>query len=212
MKKKVTIIPLLLLLAAPIKAQKGDNDFVTEKDYQQLPSMPVYVQMGHAIDKGGDTIRMIVLPPLYVYPPLKFKNPKQMQKYNRLVYNVKKVLPIAKEANQVMQETYEYLQTLPDKRSKDAHIQQVEKGVKKQYTPVMKQLTFSQGKLLIKLIHRECHQNSYEIVRAFIGPLKATFYQTFAKFFGASLKKEYDPENDDRMIERVACMVESGQL
>ena len=76
----------------------------------------------------------------------------------------------------------------------------------------MKKLTYSQGKLLIKLIDRECNQNSYEIVKAFFGPFKAGFYQTFAAVFGASLKKDYDAEADDRLTERVVRLVEIGAL
>ena len=59
---------------------------------------------------------------------------------------------------------------------------------------------------------RECNQNSYEIVKAFLGPFKAGFYQTFAALFGASLKKEYDAEADDKMTERVVRMIEAGIL
>ena len=75
----------------------------------------------------------------------------------------------------------------------------------------MKKLTFSQGKLLIKLINRECNQSSYQLVKAFMGPFKAGFYQTFAALFGASLKKEYHPEDEDK-LERVIILVENGQL
>ena len=107
---------------------------------------------------------------------------------------------------------YEYLEKLPTKKEKDAHIRAVEKGIKKQYTPQMKKLTYSQGKLLIKLVNRECNQSSFEIVKAFFGPFKAGFYQTFASIFGASLKKDYDPEADDRLTERVVRMVEAGTL
>ena len=147
-----------------------------------------------------------------VYPPLKFKNRREVIRYNKLVRNVKKTLPIAKMVNQTITETYEYLETLPTKREKDAHIRAVEKGIKKQYTPQMKKLTYSQGKLLIKLVDRECNQNSYEIVKAFFGPFKAGFYQAFAAIFGASLKKDYDAEADDRLTERVVRLVEAGAL
>lgn len=160
----------------------------------------------------GDSVTVIILPELPVYPPLKFKNKKEAIRYNKLVYNVKKTLPIAKTVNLTIKETYEYLETLPTKKEKDAHIRSVEKGIKKQYTPQMKKLTYSQGKLLIKLIDRECNQNSYEIVKAFFGPFKAGFYQTFATVFGASLKKDYDAENDDKLTERVVRMVEAGIL
>lgn len=160
----------------------------------------------------GDTIASLRLPTLYVFKPLKFKNKKKQQEYNRLVRNVKKTLPIAKEVNRAIIETYEFLQTLPDEKARQKHLQAVEKGVKQQYTPRLKKLTFSQGKLLIKLINRETDSSSYELVKAFLGPFKAGFYQTFASLFGASLKKEYHPEDEDATIERIVLMVESGQI
>ena len=160
----------------------------------------------------GDTMYQYLLPELPIYAPLKFKNNRQRKKYNRLVHNVKTVLPIAKEVNALIKETYETLQLLPDKKSKEEHIKAVEKEIWKTYTPRMKKLTYSQGKLLIKLVDRECNQSSYEIVKAFLGPFRAGFYQVFAWTFNASLKKEYDPENDDKLVERVVREVEAGVL
>ncbi|WP_353889170.1 DUF4294 domain-containing protein [Bacteroides acidifaciens] len=159
-----------------------------------------------------DSITVIVMPELPVYPPLKFKNAREIRRYNRLVYNVKKTLPIAKRVNAIIAETYEILEQLPDKKAKDKHIREVEKSIRQQYEPEMRKLTYSQGKLLIKLIDRECNQSSYEIVKAFFGPAKAVFYQIFAFTFRASLKKEYKPETDDKLIERVVRQVEAGQL
>lgn len=161
---------------------------------------------------NGDTIPCLQLRNVFIYPEIRFKNEKQRKEYTKLVRDVKKTLPIARIINQTVLETYEYLETLPDKKSKDAHIKRVEKGLKEQYTPMMKKLTFSQGKLLIRLVDRESHQSSYELVKAFMGPFKAGFYQTFAAIFGASLKKEYDPEGVDKMTERVIILVENGQL
>lgn len=160
----------------------------------------------------GDTIPSMRMPTLYIYKPLKFKNKKKQQEYNRLVRNIKKTLPIAKEVNRAIIETYEFLQTLPDEKARQKHLSLVEKSVKEQYTPRMKKLTLSQGKLLIKLINRETSSSSYELVKAFLGPFKAGFYQAFAAIFGASLKKEYHPEDEDAMIERIIVLIENGQL
>ena len=165
-----------------------------------------------AIIQKGDTIPLMQLPTVYVYKPLVFKNKREQRAYNRLVHNVKKTLPIAKEVNRAIIETYEFLQTLPDDKAREKHLRMVEKGVKEQYTPRLKKLTFSQGKLLIKLIDRESNSSSYELVKAFLGPFKAGFYQAFAAIFGASLKKEYHPEDEDALIERIVLQVESGQL
>ena len=160
----------------------------------------------------GDTIPDLRMPTLYVFKPIVFKNKKKQKEYNRLVRNVKRTLPIAKEVNRAIIETYEYLLTLPDEKSRQKHLQLVEKGLKQQYTPRLKKLTFSQGKLLIKLIDRETDSSSYELVKAFLGPFKAGFYQAFASIFGASLKKEYHPEDEDALIEQIVLQVESGQL
>lgn len=149
---------------------------------------------------------------VYVYPKITFDSKQKQNAYLRLVRNVKKVLPIAKEANQIIVETYEYLETLPNKKARDEHLKLVEKSIVRDYKPKMKKLTYSQGKLLIKLVYRECDSSTYDIVKAVLGPVRAGFWQAFAWCFGASLKKGYDPEGVDRLTERVVLMVEAGQL
>ena len=175
------------------------------------PSFVPKVKVAKAL-VDGDSVLFMEMSNVFVYPTVELKNEKQRRAYNRLVYNVKKVLPIAKEANQIIIETYEYLQTLPDKKAKDEHMKLVEKDIYNKYKPRMKKLTYSQGKLLIKLIYRECNSSSYDIVKAFMGPIRAGFWQAFAWAFGASLKKDYDPNGTDRLTERVVLMVEAGQL
>ena len=122
------------------------------------------------------------------------------------------MLPLAKLAKYTIIETYDYLETLPDKKAREEHLKRVEEGLKKQYTPQLKKLSRSQGKLLVKLIDRECNQTGYHIAKAFVGAFKANLYQAVAFCFGQSLNKRYDPEGDDRFTERVVRMVESGQL
>lgn len=199
MKKYLFILTTLLLGSL---AANGQQRISTCKNGYKVP-VTVY---------KNDTIPTITLREIIIFPEIRFKSKRQRTRYNKLVRDVKKTLPLAKEINRAVIETYEYLQTLPDKKSREAHLKMVEKGLKQQYTPVMKKLTFSQGKLLIKLVNRETNSSSYELVKAFMGPLKAGFYQTFAALFGASLKKEYHPEDDDKMTERIIILVENGQL
>lgn len=160
----------------------------------------------------GDTIPYVTLPAVYIFKPVTFKNKRQERRYNKLVRDVKKVLPIANEVKNAVIETYEYIMTLPDDKARQRHLKAVEKSVKEQYTPRMKKLTFSQGKLLIKLVDRQTNSTGYELVKAFLGPFRAGFYQAFAALFGASLKKEYDPQGEDALTEQVVLMVENGQL
>jgi len=211
-----TLLTLLMavMLAPAVQAQNDRPGRINPEDRaidMDNPTFVPLVKVGKVL-QGKDSIQYLEFNNVYVYPQPVFKNEKQRQAYNRLVYNVKKVLPIAKEVNQIIQETYEYLQTLPNKRAKDEHMKLVEKGIKKEYTPRMKKLTYAQGKLLIKLVYRECNSSSYQLIQAFLGPVKAGIYQAFAWTFGASLMKEYDAEGTDRLTERVVLLVESGQL
>ncbi len=175
------------------------------------PTFVPTVKVGKVLEKG-DSIQYMEMNNVYVFPPMVFNSEKQRAAYNRLVRNVKKVLPIAKEARMIMMETAEYLETLPDEDAKSDHMKRVEKSIMQEYKPRMKKLTYSQGKLLIKLIYRESHSSGYELIQAFLGPMRAGFYQAFAWAFGASLKKKYDAEGIDRLTERVVLMVEAGQL
>lgn len=207
----LTITFMLLFTACMTAAAQGE---ITSEENEETTDSPVFVPMvkvGKAL-VDNDSIQYVELNPLYVYPKLTFKDEKQRQAYNRLVANIKKVLPIAKEVNSIIVETYEYLQTLPDKKSKDEHMKRVEKGIRKEYTPRMKKLTYSQGKLLIKLVYRECNSSSYQLIQAFLGPIRAGFYQAFASLFGASLTKKYDPEGVDKFTERIVRQVEAGQI
>lgn len=217
MKETSLLLIILYMMSLGCRAQDtggeiiiGDNLYEMEPTDYRL-NLTIYRYKNPTIE-DGDTVWCYLLPEFPKYAPIKFKSERQRRQYNRLIYNIKRVLPLAQKVNSIIQETYEVLEQLPDKKSKEEHIKTIEKAIKEEYTPEMKKLTYSQGKLLIKLIDRECNQSSYEIVKAFFGPAKAAFYQVFAWTFRASLKKEYKPEEDDKLIERVVRQIETGQL
>lgn len=205
------IFIMLLLGYVVAMAQNVDTTDDDETVALDDPSFVPTVKVSKVIDKG-DSIPYMEMSNVYVYPKITFDSKQKQNAYLRLVRNVKKVLPIAKEANQIIVETYEYLETLPNKKARDEHLKLVEKSIVRDYKPKMKKLTYSQGKLLIKLVYRECDSSTYDIVKAVLGPVRAGFWQAFAWCFGASLKKGYDPEGVDRLTERVVLMVEAGQL
>ena len=210
MKKIVSIIMGLLVaeLGLAQEQRMTAEQVLAEMDSPTfVPTVKVWKVL-----QDGDSIQYMEMNNVYVYPQLTFKNRKQAESYMRLVKNVKTVLPIAKQARQMIIETTEYLETLPDDAAKDAHIKRVEEDIFRTYKPKMKKLTYSQGKLLIKLIDRECNSSSYDVIKAFMGPIRAGFWQVFAWGFGASLKKGYDPTGVDRLTERVVLMVEAGQI
>jgi len=166
----------------------------------------------HTVTSEGDTVLVVVMHPVTVYPPMKFKSKKQEEFYWRTVRDVKKTLPYAKLICETLIETYEYIETLPTQKEREAHLKAMESEVFKQYKPVLKKFTKSQARLLVKLIQRETSQSSYDILKAFLGTFRAGFWQTFGRFFGVNLKGEYRPRTDenDAIIERVCVAVEQG--
>lgn len=162
--------------------------------------------------EGNDTVAVVNLREVYVYPQMRFKNKRQEARYTKLVRDVKRTLPYAKMVYETLIETYEYMETLPDDKARQAHLKRMEKELLAQYKPELKKLSFAQGKLLIKLIDRECNQSSYNLLKAYLGSFRAGFWNFFAGMFGASLKAEYDPKGKDALTERVVILVENGQI
>lgn len=211
MRRLFTLLLVVIpMLAMAQKFNNGVNPEDMDVDMDNPTFMPM-VKIGK-VKQGRDSIQYVELNNIWVYPQPEFKNARQRAAYNRLIYNIKRVLPIAKECDRIIIETGEYLELLPNKKAKDQHMKVVEQDIKREYTPRVKKLTYSQGKLLIKLIDRECNNSSYDLIKAFLGPIRAGFYQSFAWIFGASLKKSYDPNGADRITERIVRQVEAGQL
>ena len=156
---------------------------------------------------GQDTLAVIDMWPLYV-----FERPADMRKYAKLVYNVKVVYPIAQEARAKLAVMEEHLQSLSSKSAQREYIKHMEREIKNQYTPVLKKMTFSQGKILIKLIDRETDRTSYELVRQLRGSFSAFFWQSIARIFGANLKDTYDKEGEDKIIEQIILLYEAGLI
>lgn len=210
----ILLVVLLAFCAMSARAQNNGSRRVNPEDREvdlNTPTLVPMVKVSKVLHEG-DSIQYVELNTLYVYPQLVFDDPRQRQAYNRLLANIKRVLPIAKEVNSIIIETYEFMQTLPNKKAREEHMKLVEKSIRKEYTPRMKKLTYSQGKLLIKLVYRECNSSSYQLIQAFLGPIRAGFYQAFASLFGASLTKKYDAEGVDKYTERIVRQVEAGQL
>lgn len=200
-KIKTYYLPLLLfiLYCSTLSAQEIKMNVLPKDHYK------AYVD-------GNDTIPMVSLRDIYVFPEIKFKNKKEQQKYNKLVRDVKRTLPYAKMVYETLLETYEYMETMSTEKERLDHLKRMEKELFKEYKPELKKLTFSQGKLLIKLIDRECNQSSYNLLKAYLGSFRAGFWNLFAGMFGASLKSEYNPKGNDAMTERIVVLVENGLI
>ncbi|MFH1161233.1 MAG: DUF4294 domain-containing protein [bacterium] len=158
----------------------------------------------------GDTVPLVDVKSIFVYPPYEFKNRRSQVKYSVLVYNVQKVYPYAKLAGQKLLEFRKVMDMIPDDRTRKAYVKKAEQELEAQFGDEIRDLTFSQGKILIKLIYRQTGNSSFELVQELRGKFTAFIWQTLATLFGHNLKNGYDPEGEDRQIEEIIQLIDEG--
>lgn len=205
------LILTLIAFAASVNATGQTSDI---NDNIGDGRQNVYKGKYHTVDASGDTVLVLVMNEITVFPQLKFKNKKEEEFYWRTVRDVKKALPYAKLICETLTETYEYIETFPSQKEREKYLKEMETEVFNQYKPALKRFSKNQAKILIKLIQRETNQSSYNILKAFLGSFRAGFWQTFGRVLGVNLKSQYRPDKDrqDAIIERVCVAVEQGRI
>lgn len=202
MIKKVFIFSLVFLSLLP-------GDIFAQKPYQSVPLGDPIVW----IEKNGnDTMLVAYLNDLNIYPAEKFKNKKQEQFYWTTVRDVRLTLPYAKLISFELNKTNKKLASLPDDKERKKYLSQYEKEVLKKYEPELKKMSINQGKMLLKLIDRECNESPYELIKAYRGSFTAFFWQGVARLFGSNLKAEYDGSDKDKIVERIIILVEQNRI
>lgn len=163
------------------------------------------------ITSAGDTLYLADMPGLHVFPRTSY-NATREQFYWKTVRDVKKTLPLAKTVGEEIAKTNRILITLNTDKERKDYLDAFEKQIFKQYESMIRNMTRSQGKILIKLIDRECQLTSYDLIRIYKGSVSAFFWNGIAKIFSTDLKIEYDPEGEDKQLERIIELIEAGQL
>ncbi len=165
-----------------------------------------------AIIYQGDTLPYMALDTIkYYYYEFKGSN-KEYIAYTKLVRDVKKAYPYAKLISNKVNEINAYLNTITNSKILEKEKDRLEKELRSQYEKDIRNLTRSQGKILIKLIHRETQKTSYNLIKDYRGGFLTSVYQGIAKVFGLDLKDSYDPNGKDRNIEIIVTLIENGQL
>jgi hypothetical protein len=162
--------------------------------------------------KDGDTIIHKNIQEIWVMPEREFETRRDRRQYNRLVSRVKKVLPYAKLAGDMLQQYEPIYMELESDREKKKLMKDLEQQLLDQYKDEMKRMTISEGRILLKLIDREADRTSFTLIKEFRGGFSAFFWQGIARLFGSDLKSEYDPEGEDRVLEEIVTLVEVGYL
>lgn len=196
--RKALLIFILVLLALPA-------------DTKAQVAVDRKVRFGIIVE--GDTLPYYHLKEVSIVESGSLLSEKEIKKNQKLIRNVKKMLPYAKIGKQRLDELERRVGNLP-KKDRKAAIKQAEKDLLADFKDELEDCTISQGKVLLKLIDRETGRTSYALVDELRGKLRAGFYQTFARLFGYNLKASYDPKNnkEDNLIERIVISVEHGKL
>ena len=158
----------------------------------------------------GDTIPNIFLDPVNIVDYKKFKNERAKRKYTRLVRYVKKVYPYAKLAGEKLRDYDKILRAAETDRERHKIMKGVEKDIRVEYEGRLRNLTIGQGKILVKLIDRECNHSSYVLLKELRGGVSATLWQGLGRLFGYNLKVRYEPYGKDRQIEKIVQMIDRG--
>ncbi len=229
--KRIALIALMALMSLSGFAQmiaKGDaakKKVIVVKKQAQLPqssvvdfSNPTEPMKGTVvygrIDENGDTTLMVYLPEVDIDLMQRYLQITDTHKGRRLANNVRKVFPYAKLAGAKMQEYDSILAHTSNKSERNRLMKQAEKEITDQYTEELKNLTITQGLILVRLIDRETGNTTYQVVQELRGKVRAFFYQGFARLWGYNLKTEYDPHNnpEDDEIETIMTLLERGVI
>ncbi|HBG69595.1 MAG: hypothetical protein A2W93_13780 [Bacteroidetes bacterium GWF2_43_63] len=160
----------------------------------------------------GDTVPLFWIPTVRIYGPIVFKSKVQVIEFTRMVKHIKRVYPYAKLIGNKVNEYNKYLNGIGNDRERERELDRIESEMRAQLEDQLVKLTFTQGKILMKLIYRETSFTTYNLIKDFRGGITATFWQTFGKIFGYNLKVTYDPIGIDHDIETIVVMIENGTI
>jgi hypothetical protein len=206
-----------------IAVKSGNNDFVKtsskkgsrsnlsgKADTLNQAALIDGVLYNAIISESGDTLPMVSLKMVSIKRERVFKSKREKRKYQRLERHIRKVYPFAKMANEKLVAYELTLQKMSQSKRKK-FLRKAEKDIRKEFSNDLKALTFTQGRILLKLIDRETGNVSYQLVKSLRGSFTAWVFQGVAKIFDFDLKADYDPINDDRLIEEIMVKIEQEQ-
>lgn len=179
--KKLFAIIVILLTAGPLYAQTVQDN---------VPDTMVVMRR---VIMDGDTFF------IYEFDKFIFKqfqSKEEMEEYEKLVRRVKKVLPYAKLAAFRLQMMEDNLNQLKTKKAKKQYIKKTEEAIKDEFMETLQDMYVEEGLLLLKLIHRETGQTTYEILKNYRGSATLFFWSMVAAKYDADLDVTYDPIAD----------------
>lgn len=165
-----------------------------------------------SVSVPSDSTLHFDMKPVYVFPDRKEMSPRKLRQLTSLELKVKKVYPIAKVAAVKLAEYNRVYTSFKTNRERKDYVKSVEKQLFAEFEDDLRKMKVSEGRILIRLLDRETGNSSFEIIKEFKGGFSAFFWQSVARLFGHDLKAEYDPVNEDRMIEYIISEIDFGLI
>jgi len=203
--RQLSAILFIFLFAADASGQidslKQKNDTLQGKSY-----------LLQRVNRDGVTLPEVAIKEVTVYAHPQSPKKSDFRKYERLVYNLKRVYPYALIVRNKLAQVDNDISRIKDEKERKEYLKRVEKNVFAEYEGDIRDMTISQGRLLIKLIDRETQNTSYALIKDYRGKFAAAFWQGIARIFGTNLKEEYDPYGEDAIIESIITEIDAGNL
>lgn len=194
MKRTVACLGLMAIVLAPMAmAQSGESTV-------------------RVVVEGTDTIPVYYLAPVKVEAMLSGKARRNMARADRLTRYVQKVYPYAQITAKLLDQYDHDLANIHKENDRELYLKLAEVELKAEFEQEVKEMTMTQGRILVKLIDRETGHTSYDLVKQLRGSFQAWMWQGIAKLFGQDLKGEYDPQGDDKLVEAIVRRIENGEL
>lgn len=175
-------------------------------------SLPDKFYLLQNVKRDGVTLPEIEIKKVTVVAHPRVARRNEYRKYERMILNLKKVYPYALAVRRRLDKVNHEMQDIKSEKERKEYLKSVEKDVFAEYEDDIRQMTITQGKLLIKLIDRETQNTSYTLIKEYRGKLNAAFWQGIARIFGTNLKEEYDAYGEDALIEIIITEIEAGRL
>jgi len=203
--KRVIFILSLLLIGT---IAEGQIDTSLKKN-DTIPQNSYLIQK---VTRNGVTMPEIEIKEVTIIARPSPAKRNEYRKYERLILNIKRVYPYALMVRRRLEKVNEDMKNITSERERKEYIKTVEKDVFAEYEGDMRQMTITQGRLLIKLIDRETQNTSYELIKVYRGKISAAFWQGIARIFGTNLKEHYDAYGEDALIELIIREIDAGRL
>jgi hypothetical protein len=198
---------LILIISAADLA--GQADSLKHRN----DSLPDRFYLLQKVEREGQTMPEVEIKEVTIVGgPRTATRKRDYRRYERLIFNIKKVYPYAIVVRKRLEIVNKELKSMEKEKERKAYLRTVEKDVFSEYEDEIAHLTITQGKILLKLIDRETQNTSYELIRDYRGKISAAFWQGIARLFGTNLKTEYDRYGDDAVIEMILMEIEAGRL